>query len=164
MALSALCVLRRAAPLACAAVALGGCGSSTSAMSAEAHFVEFAKGLCTHAKHPVERDAAMRRQLHAEGERLHDLMLSARKAPRVARLMSDVAERRRAKEALEKLARTGTRSGSGKGFSWAFFGHAAGHPFELLSDSYGLSVKVYDDEKALGISCISPAPRKPIAG
>jgi hypothetical protein len=133
-------------------------------MTAEAHFVEFAKGLCKQGKPPAESGEAIRHELHAEVGTLHALMLSARKAPRVARLISDITAQERAKQALEKLARTGTRTASGKGLSWAFFGDAAGHPFELLNDSYRLSAKVYADEKALGISCIGPPPRKPIAG
>ncbi len=37
--------------------------------------------------------------------------------------------------------------------------------FSLLEKSYKLEVKVYADERALGmISCLGPRPRKPIGG
>jgi hypothetical protein len=143
-----LCLL--ATVLALVAIGLAGCGGSEPS-PAESHLAAVAKAACINAE-GMGSHADIGKQL----ARFRALIHSDRKLPRVATLISDVAARRRVRTAMHKL--------SGNGSSRAYFGHGASTILRLMKQSYVLAVKVYTDEKALGIACLGSPPRKPIEG
>jgi len=147
------CLLATALTCAVAVGACGGSTSTTAAKTAEAHLVKFAKTVCAEIRegNKTEPDDAA---LKTQAKRLVALMFAAHKAPRVARLISDSDARQRVRSAMPKLA--------GKNPNRAFLVHAGVH--SLFKEYYRLEVKVYADEKAVGISCIGRPPRKPIGG
>jgi hypothetical protein len=71
-------------------------------------------------------------------------------APRVATFLSDLAARRRLRTVVSKLSNKGSN---------------VLHAGSYIEEAYRLNVKIYADEKALGLtSCLGPPPRKPIEG
>jgi hypothetical protein len=132
--------------LSMTAMLVAGCGGSGNG-AAEARFVAFANTICF----KINSREATTPPTPTERARLRVLEKSARKAPRVATFLSDLAARRRLRTALSKLPN--------KGFNVVPDGRS------YLDKAYRLSVRVYADEKALGLtSCLGKPPRKPIEG
>jgi hypothetical protein len=130
--------------LSVTAVIVVGCGGSGHS-AAEARFVALANAVCL----KTNTDRATSPPTTTEFARLRALAKSARKAPRVATLLSDFAARRRLRTALSKL--------SNKTYSVTLGSY--------LDKAYRLNVRVYTDEKALGLArCLGAPPRKPISG
>lgn len=124
---------------------VAGCGGSGQS-PAEARFVALAEAICLKTN-TIKAESP---PTSAEFAKLRSLAESARKAPRVATFLSDLAVRQRLRAALSKLANR--KSNAPEAGSY-------------LEKSYRLNVKVYADEKALGLtSCLGSPPRKPIEG
>ncbi len=137
--------------LAVLPVGCGRSGSSSAPKPAEARFVALFNAICL--KTYGEREA--RPPTKAEFATLRSLAKSASGAPRVAQFTSDLAARRKLRVAFGKLPKQGS-----------FIGRQGGPDVRSYFDqAYRLDVKVYADEKALGLySCLGKPPRKPIGG
>jgi hypothetical protein len=137
------------------ATALVGCGggASTSAANrrAEARFVTLFNTICG----KLNSNRAQSPPTKTELAMLRALAKSASGAPRVALFKSDLAARRKLRAELDKLPKTG-------GY---VIGHGRPDVGSYLDRAYRLNVRVYADEKALGLtSCLGPPPQKPIEG
>jgi hypothetical protein len=131
--------------LATAPVACGGRTPSTAESAAEARFIALANAICRKVNTP----RAEFPPTEAEFVRLRTLERAARKAPRVALLLSDLAARRKLRDALDKLTKQEYVIKRGS----------------YLDQAYRLNVKVYADQRTLGLtSCSGARPRKPIEG
>ena len=137
--------------LAVLPVGCGRSGSSSAPEPAEARFVALSNAICRE----THTGRAERPPTKAEFVALRSLAKSASRAPRVAQFKSDLAARRKLRVAFGKLPKQG-------GFVVRQGGPDVGPYFD---QGYRLDVKVYADEKALGLySCLGKPPRKPIAG
>lgn len=154
--------------LLCLAIALAGCGGTSSTENnAEKHLAALANAACRESHTNRATGAPFEAHIKAEFAKVRALIHADRKLPRVATLTRDLAARKREQVAVRKLFRKGD-SGALKGDSGAFFSGKEGegaNPFSLLNKSYRLAVEVQADLKALGLtSCLGPTPRKPIGG
>jgi hypothetical protein len=153
--------LRVARGLVCAMVAaslLTSCGGNRSTGSsklAEARFVTLANALCRiQDLQPRPSRIEGKRFLayeKADLEKLHTLVKASSGLARVGTYISDLDKR---KKLLSK-------------FHTGFGGKVdlGSYPWSLFTDAYQLNVKIFDDEKALGlVACLGSPPRPPIGG
>jgi hypothetical protein len=133
--------------LACALPS--GCGGSASNQSARtAAFVASANKVCRDAQD--NREVPLLKERNASEFRR--LLREDRNLPSLRKLFSDVEAKRNLR--LRVLRATG-----GKSFGTLPPG------IEPIEESYRLSVKTYDDQKALGMTaCTKHPPRPPIGG
>jgi len=137
--------------LAVLPVGCGRSGSSSAPTPAEARFVTLFNAICR----KTYTGRAERPPTAAETATLRSFAKSAGGAPRVAQFKSDLAAQRKLRVALGKLPRQG-------GFIVRRGGPDVG---SYIDQVYRLNVKLYGDEKALGLtSCLGRPPRKPIGG
>ena len=147
------------AMLICGALVLAGCGgggSLASANTAEAQFVALGNAVCRELKaHPraharSDRPASARQEQKLS--KFRALMTSDTKLPHVGMLRSDLATQKRIQSAMLRLV-SPTKDG------------IAADATELLDQFYRINLKVWTDERALGLNaCMGPHPRKPIGG
>jgi hypothetical protein len=143
----------------CGALVLAGCGGGgapAGADTAEAQFVALGNAICRELKaHPgaharPARPASTREETRLS--RLRALMTSDTKLPHVGMFRSDLAAQKRVQFAMLRSV-SPTKDG------------IAANATELYEQFYRANVKVWADEKALGLNaCMGPHPRKPIGG
>jgi hypothetical protein len=141
-----------------AVTVLAGCGNSSAPAAekkAETRFVALANAVCRESNALRASGAQTQAQLNTELARLRALATSVRKQPRFAALNSDLAARRKLLGPISKKPNVTNRSIEG----------GAADPLNLLTEAYRLDVKIYTDEKALGLSsCAGSPPRAPVGG
>jgi hypothetical protein len=128
---------------------LAGCGAS-SFSPAEAHLVSVAKGVCRDTQ-----GMGLHAQLHTELQELSTLIRSDRHLPRVAKLLADEAQSRKLRAEMRQDATHGIHTALGAKAQSLIAG---------MDQIYPLALKIYADEKALGLACAGSPPRKPIGG
>jgi hypothetical protein len=143
-----------------AATLLTGCGGNSSSGSpklAEARFVTLANALCHEYKaydhvHPGSKTKQFLANKKADLARLHALVKASSKLASVRTYIKDLNKRKKWIKFFLSAIHPGFRKQD-----------HIGDPMSYLTESYRLSIKVFDDEKALGlIGCIGPRPRPPI--
>lgn len=130
---------------AATAISAAGCGGTPNQAKRTAELVAVGSKACR------ERDTN-RALAEKPLARFIALAHKDRDLPRVKTFESDIAQRKKLRTTMQRALKSKT---------FATMPHA----FESLEDLYHLDVRVYDDEKALGLSaCLGPPPRAPISG
>jgi hypothetical protein len=94
-------------------------------------------------------------KLRTELQGLTNLIRSDRHLPRVAKLLADEAQSRKLRAEMRQGATHGIH---------ASLGAKAQSLIAGMDQIYPLALKIYADEKELGLACAGSPPRKPIRG
>jgi hypothetical protein len=145
--------------LAAGALALAGCGgggSRTVANTAQAQFVALGNTICrelrANPRAHSRPDASVSAREQARLSRFRAAIASETQLPGISTFRSDLAARKRIQLAMLRSV-SPTKSG------------IAANALQLFEQPYRIDVKVWGDEKALGLNaCMGPHPRKPISG
>jgi hypothetical protein len=155
-----------AVPLICALALLAACGGSsvTAEKASQAHFGALANAICREAQaSKASRASSFLAQRNTELARVHALLNSARDLHLVSTYIADLAAQKRLRSEMSAAASDGSLVSPGESPPL----HRVHLPDAMsdIEDAYQLSVKLRDDEKALGMSaCIGRPPRPPIGG
>jgi hypothetical protein len=138
----------------------------TAEKASQAHIVALANAICREAKTAKITNATRASFIahrKAELARVHTLMNSTRDLPLVSIYIADLAAQKRLRSEMSAAAGESNLMSSG-GSSPLHRVHLP-HAMSDMEDAYKLSMKLRDDEKALGMSaCIGQPPRPPIGG
>lgn len=134
--------LALAASVWIAAIAATGCGSGAASTPSEAHVVALANAVCRSDLHGA-KDEALLAQVRLARTRISTILAPAASHPRVGTLLKDLSAREGLIRRIDSPGRTPA----------------------FIENLYRARIRVYDDEKALGLTkCLGSPPRKPIFG